>query len=428
MLLAVFISLALVSGVVQATHRLNLFGFLDDKRSKSRHVTSFVSCLGDHSDIAIKLFKTDTCLAQDLLPAEQKVLASAINAVNKHAMSVYYKQHGLITGTVIYTDSVIPDLGIYQKVLHKDAVRIALEVYETTSIPPSQVARINTYCDAVLVPDPWLIDVYKKSGVRCPIFALPLVLDLNSLLARTPKKQQQRPFVFGFSGGFWDSGRKNHELLVRAFAEEFYNDPAVLLKVHGRMGRVFDKFITTCVAVNANNIIPEFKGFGRKEYEDFLVALDCYVAVPKGEGFSIIPREMLALGTPCIIADNTAQKTICASGCVYSVPSNILEPARGHTGCWFNTDIKELRKALRTVYENYSHYQELAAQGRVWVKQYLAENLTKKYRSLVAPSVVILGDRNELADDHIMTNSPELFAKYKKLYAKTKTQFRILGC
>ena len=417
MMLVVLMSLALVFGVVQATHTLNLFGFLNDKRSMSRHTTSFISCLHDHHDIAIKLFKTDTCLAQDLSSADKKVLADGQD------VTIATKTHGSISGTVIYTDPTIEDLGKYQKMLSSDVVRIAVEVYETTKIPQDRVTKLNTYCDAVMVPDPWLIDVYKQSGVRCPIFALSLVLDLTSLLLQSPKKQQQRPFVFGFSGAFWDNGRKNHKRLIQAFAKEFCNDPQVVLHVHGRSGGVYNKFVAQCQALGVTTIVPVCKALDRNAYEAFIASLDCYVSIAKGEGFSIIPREMLALGTPCIVADNTAQKTICASGCVYAVPSTILEPARGHVGSWFNTDIKELRKALRAVYENYSYYQALAEQGRVWVQQYLAENLTKKYRSLVAPSMVLLGDRDELTDDYLMTSSPALYAKYQHMLRGAKTRF-----
>ena len=61
------------------------------------------------------------------------------------------------------------------------------------------------------------------------------------------------------------------------------------------------------------------------KYIEFISTFDCYVNLSKGEGFSIPPRESLALGIPCIISDNTAHKTICDSGLVLPVTSKILQ-------------------------------------------------------------------------------------------------------
>jgi hypothetical protein len=38
----------------------------------------------------------------------------------------------------------------------------------------------------------------------------------------------------------------------------------------------------------------------------------------------------------------------------------------------------------------------------------------QKYRNLVKPRSVILGNRNEITDDYLMTDSPALFNKYKQ--------------
>jgi hypothetical protein len=95
-----------------------------------------------------------------------------------------------------------------------------------------------------------------------------------------------------------------------------------------------------------SNISVELKELERKGYEDFLASLDCYVTTSKGEGFSIIPREVLALGIPCIITNNTAQSTICSSGFVRSIKSEIPEEERT-TGCgyFFNAEIDDVREA-----------------------------------------------------------------------------------
>lgn len=411
---------------------VNVVGFLSDIDSLSRHTSSFFDCLGDKVDMRLKLFKTRSGNKQDLSARCSRAFNQGVDVTNRNNVEQYIARAGKLSGMVIFTEAAHPTITPFERfegLFSPDAIKIASVVYETTEIAPEVVARLNAHCDALIVPDPWLIQTYKNSGVTCPVFALPLVLHLQSLLAQPCKKRVGKPFTFGFSGIFFENGRKNHELLLKAFHAEFGAAEKVKLSVHGRQGPTFSAIAKPFLP--CKNISFACKGFTRVTYEEFLASLDCYVTVSKGEGFSIIPREILALGIPCIVANNSAQKTVCASGCVRPITSEIIEPALTEPnlnveGNWFNTHQIDVQEALRDVYNHYDHYLRLAQKGREWVKQYLSENLTKKYRSLVAPSRVILGNRNEITDDYLMTDSPILFSKYKKLYAGPRTQFHVM--
>jgi glycosyltransferase involved in cell wall biosynthesis len=332
-----------------------------------------------------------------------------------------------IKGITLYTDALWSAWHEYKLIPNDSTVKIAYCVTEKTLIPSEFVVKINDNFDAVVVADEWLVDVYKNSGVKIPIFTLPLVLDLESLFAKSIKKNCQKPFVFGLSAGFWP--RKNHELLVKAFVEEFGDNPNVMLKMHGRFEEGLTTVLKTFEKIKTNNVTLEHKAFTRQEYENFLTSLDCYVLISKGEGFSITPREAMAAGIPCILSDNTAHKIICKSGCVRAVTSNILEPSyskifRKNIGHDFNCTVMDIRKALRDVYENYQKYLENAVLGRIWVKNYSKENLKKKYLNLVKPKIVILGPDNSITDQHLMTNSKTLFNKYQQLCKQTRTVFK----
>lgn len=427
----VFVAVCL-SWVQAKPYELSLIGSLNDLSSISRHTSSFIDCLHHQKDIKLQLFKSCKGSSSDLSPHAACIFNDATQVITGQQITEYVRTYTKISGVVVHTRPGYQSpaqLKQFEPLLHKDALRIASSVYETTKLPSSRVAGINAYCDAVIVPDQWLVDVYKTSGIKKPIFVLPLVLDLKSLLDCPIKKQANKQFVFGFSGVFLAHGRKNHERLMEAFVAEFGGNRDVELVLHGRgfEGAGLQDVLKPFNALQTHNITLACNGFDRKGYEDFLASLDCYVSVAKGEGFSIIPREILALGIPCILANNTAQKTICNTGFVCPVVSNIEEKATELAGNWFNTRREDLRVALRDAYDNYVFYLEQARKGREWVKQYLAENLAAKYRSLVAPKLVILGDKNELADDYIMTNSPELFEKYKKNCNGHKAQFHVMG-
>lgn len=310
--------------------------------------------------------------------------------------------------------SPIPDCMIY----------FAYSMFESTKIPFEWVDTFNNNFDAVIVPDPSLIKVYENSGVKIPIFSLPLGMYLSDFFNIKHSKIPHSPFVFGSTATYIP--RKNIPTLIQAFKEEFGESKAVLLSLHGRYK--VDFFINS-ILLNSENIKISDAVLSHYDYVKLMRSFDCYINISKGEGFSCGPREALAMGIPCIISDNTAHHTICNSGYVRRVPSKIKERAfclnpiydKSDLGYQFNCNVEDVRKALRDVYENYSLYNELAQTGKKWVSKYTWKNLKEKYLNLVKPKKIILGSENKITNDYLMTNSQQLYSKYKKLKKMKKT-------
>lgn len=314
-------------------------------------------------------------------------------------------------------------------------IKIAYSMLESSAIPPQWVTILNQKFDLVAVPDVYYQSVYKQCGVQIPIFVIPLGHDMDDFLQEEPNRGPKKPFLFGSTATF--AKRKNQELLIEAFHAEFGNNPAVQLKVHGRAvwNNEFD-----LQGIQKKINIPSYKSNGKfaqgitqlttniqlilsplpkKEYKEFLMSLDCYVLLSKGEGFSLTPREALALGKPCIISDNTAHSTIANTGFVCAVPSKLQEAAYysgfGYCGFNFNCSLDDTRKALREVYTNYQTYVDKAQGGRQWVEQYLWKNVKARFLNLIKPKEVRLGDENKVTDAFIMTSSGTLYNKYIQL-------------
>jgi len=407
-------------------YNVNIVGFINDNISLSRHASAFINCL--QKKVNLTLIKSRKTNMQDMPKNLRSLINQEIDLTNSKGLRLAQKK-GPLTGITIFTDSPSISWKEYLKLPNKSSVKIMFAVTERTEIPQAWVKKMNENFDALAVPDEWMIDVFKQSGIHIPIFVLPLVLDQNlqSLLALPPKKEPNKPFVFGMTGGF--TPRKNHVLILQAFAEEFGNNPDFRLKLHGAYGKDMPKLLEAKKKYNASNIDIIHKKYSRQEYEDFIRSLDCYSFASKGEGFSITPREAMAAGVPCIISDNTAHKIICKSGFVYPVPSNIIEaayfvPMERYIGNDFNCDINDVRKAMRKVYQNYKDYLALTPQGRKWVKQYLSKNLAPYYLTLVKPKLVILGPGNLLTDEYLMTNSEMLYKKYQQLCKSSGTEFK----
>lgn len=299
-------------------------------------------------------------------------------------------------------------------------IKIAYSMLESSAIPQEWIKILNFHFDAVVVPDNFLVDVYKNSGVNLPIFVLPIGMYLDEYFYKQKRNHPGDPFVFGTTVSCDD--RKNYELLLQAFAEEFGNSNQVMLKLNSRAKA--EKYHYLIKDLGVTNIILTDYVLNKSQYIDFIESFDCFVNISKGEGFSLCPREALALGIPCILTNNTAQITICNSGIVREVPCPLIEPATYWAGLFNNQPLgffftctkEDVKAAMRDVYSNYYFYQQKAAVGPFWVSQYKWTNLKNKYLSLIKPKKVLLGDKNEIADDYLMTNSPKLFKKYKRVF------------
>jgi glycosyltransferase involved in cell wall biosynthesis len=300
---------------------------------------------------------------------------------------------------------------------------------ESTQIPTEWTFILNHYFDAVIVPDPWLVNVYKNSGVMLPIFVLPIGLHLSSFFKIPTKTTVNKIFTFGLSAAAVPG--KNHEIVIDAFVEEFLKNPCdkdkVRLRIHSRGGKHIEEIRKYISDVRSNTIefIPH--SLPQQKYIQFMASLDCYVLLSMGEGFSITPREALALGIPCILSNAAAHKTICESSFVEIVDAPLPVPAyysvfNETIGLKFNCKLTDVRKAMRNVYNNYLKHLARAQQGREWVKNYDENALKEKYLSLVKPRKVVLGNNNRILDSALETDSVQLYEKYVDLLARARNE------
>jgi glycosyltransferase involved in cell wall biosynthesis len=183
---------------------------------------------------------------------------------------------------------------------------------------------------------------------------------------------------------------------------------------------VRDEIIAEIIKQNCSNIKYTEVCLNNDAYLKFFRSVDCLLSLSKGEGFSIQPREAMALGIPVILTDNTAQMTICQSGLAKVVSSTIAEPRYYYgrpinDGEHFNCNVDEAAAAIRDVYLNYSQYANKGSMMRKWASAYNFKNLGAIYESLVSPKKIALGDANEISAGGIVTDSQALYNKYVNL-------------
>lgn len=421
---------------------VTLVGFVNFADGIGRHPILFKECLDDSVNIN---FLSTRCIPPAIEDAQLQL--PRLNPVNKADV-----------GAVSILTDILADQAVepYKRV-PESTIKIAYTMFESTEIPKSWVAILNKKFDMAVVPDQFLVTMYKQCGVEIPIFVLPLPLMLEDFLAIRTQIKPQNPFVFGFSGGFWK--RKNHIRVLEAFAAEYGNRTDFKLRLHGRFGEVevIKALMDKIAELKLTNVELIVKSYSHEEYVAFFQSLDCYVSLSMGEGFSITPREALAAGKPCILTNNTGQSTICNSCGVRLVSSEIPVPAfydahydnnyitshgldqikgfmilndvgisddvllnndhdlvfrSGYLGYQYDCLVEDVRAAMRDMYEHYDDYQVKMTQGRKWARQYLHENLSSQYVNLVKPKSIVLGKENSINDMCLTTNSTALYKKY----------------
>lgn len=392
---------------------LNIVGILDQTDGLGRIPIGIIDTLGKDANIHFIAINGHVNL-KDVSNRVKKIVLSS-----QSVSSIASKNISL------YTFLPVWDSPFLFQFMPDSLIKIAYSMFETTRIPQEWVNAFNTFVDAVVVPDPYLIEVYENSGVNVPIFFLPLGMYLDDFFKIKKSKKPCKPFIFGCTATFIP--RKNLHLLIQAFREEFGESDDVQLCIHGRYQ--VDLIMNSRTIGNLNNVILCQKCLSHQEYVKLMNSFDCYVNLSKGEGFSCGPREALALGIPCILSNNTAHQTLCKSGFIRAVSSNIKEKGsclnslcnQSDLGYQFDCHLEDVRIALRDVYQNYQKYYKLAQLGKNWVKKYSWPNLKEKYFNLLKPKKIIQGTENKITKNYLMTNSEILFNKYKSLRYKTNT-------
>lgn len=303
-------------------------------------------------------------------------------------------------------------------------------VIEGSSVHPNLISFANSAFDGLIVPEDFIIDVFKKNGLEIPIFKLPLAIDIKNIININKKvnnenNNKDKKFKFGSSLVFYWHVRKNELLLFKAFYKEFKNDNNVELYIHAKEitnQKTFKLMQFWLKKYNINNIKIINKPFNKEEYINFISSLNCYVLLSKGEGFSITPLEAITCKIPCILSNNTAHKKYCTQPFVIPVECPIIEYINNPNAFnfgepFFNPNIKDVQKAMRLIYENYYQYKSAAEMyGEKFALSFSYNRLKQLYKNAIKPDKIKLSNNNIINEDCLETNSIEFYKKIKNFY------------
>ncbi len=235
--------------------------------------------------------------------------------------------------------------------------RLAVTMFESTKLPEGWVEELNQ-CAAVIVPSEWLVELFKKEGVRVPVTCVPLGVD-HQTFAYVERDPTRQPFTFiAYMDRF---GRKGWHSAGSAFMKAFGDDPNYRLIFKARKAQPFP------FRIGNPNIQILAEDYTDAEMAQFYADADCLLFPTSGEGFGLPPREFAATGGTAITTNWSGTQDNLES---WGIPLNNFNfvPAwdrvkefRG-LGVWAEADIDELAAKMIAVAQNREQYH---AKGKI---------------------------------------------------------------
>lgn len=238
--------------------------------------------------------------------------------------------------------------------------RIVLNtMYESTKLPARWIDTINLTCDTIVVPSPWLVEVFQKSGIDIPVYMIQEGVDAKDF-ERVESPNKNKPYTFLCLG---DRGtRKGFDLVYQAFYRAFKDTKHVRLITKIRQAS-----------------LPEYRSgsiknasFWRYDIEkmsDVYNVSDCFVFPSRGEGYGLPPREATIMGIPTIALQAHGTFDVEHWGIPLKkfkmIPCNSLVGE----GEWFQPDIDEIAEKMTWCFENQKEAKALAKKGQNWLKK-----------------------------------------------------------
>jgi len=147
-----------------------------------------------------------------------------------------------------------------------------------------------------------------------------------------------------------------------------------------------------------------------------------------GEGYSLTPREAVALGVPCILADHTVHCVLGGIPSIRKVPATTCVKAyfsgNEHCGCYHQCSVDAVCEAMRDMRAHYAVYLEQAQKSRSIAREFLRRHLAPLFVTIIRPETLRLGKVNMVEPGQLITNDKKLYNKYLGIRRLVKKQRR----
>lgn len=280
-------------------------------------------------------------------------------------------------------------LGPPNEFQHLPGRSISWSMHESMTLPDNWANMVNQCSQLLLVPSPWLIEVFEEGGVKLPIEVVPGGIDP----AECPivMRSADQPFAFGCLA---DRGnRKGHDLVYSAFYKAFdHKDRNVRLIMKCRPGSLprldFSYSSDPRLTVWRADV---------EHVSDIFSQFDAFMFPSRCEGFGMPPREAAACGVPTVVTRFSGTADDCDNWAVPLEKFNLVESyMEGCGGLWAMPDMDELVWRMQDIYQHQDEYKARALKAAQWQRengtyaiaaQKLIDTVARHMGGLPAPTI-----------------------------------------
>ncbi len=274
----------------------------------------------------------------------------------------------------------------------KALANIFFTMYETNKIPYFWKLILNQKnVNEVWVPSEFNRQTFMDSGVDGnKIEIINLGIDLEKYNVNNKKLDNfsnKDNFYFSYISELKIC--KGYDVLLKAFFEEFKNEPKAKLIFKCTSGdnpKDIEKIVSFIKAIKGESKAELFLIYGNKN-EDFMTSLyasaDCFVLPTRGEGWSMGAIQSMASGIPVITTRCSAHMTYCNDENSMLVDTTLEKikdiewlkqvPSQNEHS-WFEPNYNQLKQKMRYAYENRDKIKIMAEKARKDIEQYSWNN------------------------------------------------------
>lgn len=270
---------------------------------------------------------------------------------------------------------------------------IAYTMWETDEFPQKYFDAINNAI-CVIVPSEFVKKTLINQGYEKPIFVCNQGADSNHYQWVDRNKGETFNFLHTATG----NARKGWEYVIQAFEQEFAQDEDVFLTMKGLVKQKDNPQFAPFMNIPKVKWIDE--NYSREQSVNMYSEHHCLVFPTKGEGWGLVPHEAIMTGLPVITTRGHGQDDYWTSGMIpvktkkdvakyVPVPpvpelQNIHLDTWKNSGRWFETDVADLRKQMRKVYNNWEIYKQQAKEGSVYLtKNFSQQNMVNNLKEIL---------------------------------------------
>ena len=256
---------------------------------------------------------------------------------------------------------------------------IAYWLWELEDFPDKWIPYTNII-DEIWTPAEFVSNSIRKK-VNIPVKTVPywLQIEIDSKLSRKSFGLPEDKFLYFIA---YDknsvSERKNPQGCIDAFKRAFLPD-------NKNIGLVIK--INHAAELDVHQLKEQLTGYNvyfiekilsKLEMDTLISLMDVYMSLHRAEGFGLILAEAMALGTPVIATNYSANTEFMNSdvACMVDYQKVVLKEdiwpyEKGN--CWAEPDIGQAAKYLRRLYEEPRFYNEVKIRAKKYIHEQLSE-------------------------------------------------------